>query len=138
VQRPIRLDSTWLRVGHVDEMLSFVQGGDGNYRALLMSPRLAYIMLRGVASSRVFADAGELITWATGANDLCIADGIYTEDRLDHHLAGLAPNVPEPLPAVTQPVSFHAVAAYNATPVVPAGSDRFVVARLDGPAFGEY
>ncbi len=134
IQRPIRLDSTWLRVGHVDEMLSIVRGGDGAYRALLMSPRLGYIMLRAVASSTVFADAGQLIDWAVAANDRCIQGGIYTEPGMDGELATLLANVPEANPAI----AFAGVPNYVAAPPTPANLDRFVVARVVDREIAEF
>lgn len=130
VQNPIRLDSTWLRVGHVDEMLSFVRCQDGSYRALLLSQRLAYIMLRGVAS-RTDASALDLINWAVGVNDLCIGDGIYTEIGLTNRIGVLPPNVP----AVNPPVRYVGIPAFDANPAVPVNLDRFVVAHIIGTEF---
>jgi protein-arginine deiminase len=46
VQRPIEIDTNWLTVGHVDEIISFVpaSGGKG-FKLLLASPKLAYKIL---------------------------------------------------------------------------------------------
>jgi monoamine oxidase/subtilisin family serine protease/peptidoglycan hydrolase-like protein with peptidoglycan-binding domain len=52
VQRPIELDTTWLSVGHVDEVLSFVPAGDRKrFRMVVASPRRAYAILDRVAAS---------------------------------------------------------------------------------------
>lgn len=130
VQNPIRLDSTWLRVGHVDEMLSFVRCQDGSYRALLLSLRLAYIMLRGVAS-RNDVSAVDLINWAVGINNQCIGEGIYTEPGLTNKLANLPPNVP----AVNPAVRYEGIPAFDPNPAVPVNLDRFVVAHIIGTEF---
>jgi monoamine oxidase/subtilisin family serine protease len=46
VQKPIELDSSWLFVGHVDEVISFVPAGDRKgFRMLIASPRQAYAIL---------------------------------------------------------------------------------------------
>jgi len=52
VQEPIELDTGWLTVGHVDEVVSFVPapGGKG-FRLLLASPRRAYTILDGIATT---------------------------------------------------------------------------------------
>ncbi|MDT5127694.1 MAG: protein-arginine deiminase [Mycobacterium sp.] len=52
VQEPIELDTGWLTVGHVDEVTSFVPapGGKG-FRLLLASPRRAYAILDGLATT---------------------------------------------------------------------------------------
>src|SRR5438093_5934593 len=42
VQAPISIDTSWLTVGHVDEILSFVPaGGSKGFKMLIASPRLA-------------------------------------------------------------------------------------------------
>uniref|UniRef100_A0A8C6UDS6 Peptidyl arginine deiminase, type II n=1 Tax=Neogobius melanostomus TaxID=47308 RepID=A0A8C6UDS6_9GOBI len=49
VQEPIVLFSDWLRVGHVDEFLSFVPAKDRKgFRLLLASPHAAYKLLQGL------------------------------------------------------------------------------------------
>jgi len=46
VQRPIEVDSSWLAVGHVDEVLTFVPAPDRqDFRMLVASPRRAYTIL---------------------------------------------------------------------------------------------
>ena len=47
VQEPFEVDTSWLNVGHVDEIISFVPspGGKG-FKLLLPSPKLAYKILR--------------------------------------------------------------------------------------------
>ncbi|NET56059.1 MAG: hypothetical protein F6K47_07765 [Symploca sp. SIO2E6] len=57
-QSPVRLDSAWLDVGHVDEFISFVPnkksfGLDWGYKTLILSPRLAYILAHASASQKV-------------------------------------------------------------------------------------
>jgi protein-arginine deiminase len=47
VQAPIEIDTNWLLVGHVDEIISFVPAPGGKkFKLLLASPRLAYEILR--------------------------------------------------------------------------------------------
>lgn len=47
VQAPIEIDTNWLQVGHVDEIISFVPApGPKGFKLLLASPRLAYDILR--------------------------------------------------------------------------------------------
>lgn len=47
VQAPIEIDTSWLLVGHVDEIISFVPApGAKGFKLLLASPRLAYKILR--------------------------------------------------------------------------------------------
>ncbi len=51
VQAPISLDSSWLEVGHVDEMMSFIPAAGQPMRAwrlLMASPRRAYHLLANV------------------------------------------------------------------------------------------
>lgn len=52
VQEPVRLDSHWLRVGHVDEFMSFVPWADGEehkkWKLLVASPRRAYQILDAI------------------------------------------------------------------------------------------
>lgn len=47
VQKPIEIDTSWLLVGHVDEIITFVPapGGPG-FKLLLASPKLAYKILQ--------------------------------------------------------------------------------------------
>lgn len=52
VQDPIELDVTWLTVGHVDEVISFVPATAApGFALLLASPRLGYQILGSVAAS---------------------------------------------------------------------------------------
>ena len=47
VQAPIPVDTSWLAVGHVDEIISFVPApGAKGFKLLLASPRLAYKILQ--------------------------------------------------------------------------------------------
>lgn len=49
VQDPIEVDTTWLTVGHVDEVISFVPApGAKGFKMLLASPRRAYAILDGL------------------------------------------------------------------------------------------
>ncbi|RKH02266.1 hypothetical protein D7X74_37315 [Corallococcus sp. CA047B] len=48
VQAPIVIDTGWLDVGHVDEILSFVPAEDGGWKLCLPSPLLALTLLEGV------------------------------------------------------------------------------------------
>jgi protein-arginine deiminase len=51
VQPPIELDTSWLTVGHVDEMLTFVPDGKGGSKLLIVSPELAYDILRDLRTN---------------------------------------------------------------------------------------
>lgn len=46
VQEPFTIDTSWLRVGHVDEVVSFVPGGRLGSTMLIASPSLAYRILQ--------------------------------------------------------------------------------------------
>jgi hypothetical protein len=75
VQKPIELDTDWLKVGHADEVITFVpdcrrnwrdrpwDGPQRPYRVLVASPLLAYILTYGASHfSRPNAPAGGLAT----------------------------------------------------------------------------
>ena len=52
VQEPFEIDTNWLVVGHVDEVVSFVptNATSGNkFKLLIASPRRAYTLLDGIA-----------------------------------------------------------------------------------------
>jgi protein-arginine deiminase len=50
VQRPIELDTSWLTVGHVDEVISFVPApSDPGFKMLVASPKRAYALLDRLA-----------------------------------------------------------------------------------------
>lgn len=52
VQDPIEVDTTWLAVGHVDEVISFVPAsGSPGFKLLLASPRTAYTILDGLRAA---------------------------------------------------------------------------------------
>lgn len=82
IQKPVQIDTTWLTVGHADEVVTFVPANTGGhpYRMLLASPRRAYqilgeIDLAAVAGLRetqeaagLLADAGH-ITWPVLSGD---------------------------------------------------------------------
>lgn len=52
VQGPFEVDTSWLAVGHVDEVISFVPApGRKGFKLLLASPRRAYQILDGLAAS---------------------------------------------------------------------------------------
>ncbi|MFL5910943.1 MAG: protein-arginine deiminase family protein [Gaiellaceae bacterium] len=52
VQQPIELDTSWLLVGHVDEVLSFVPApGSPGFKMLIASPRRAYAILDALHAS---------------------------------------------------------------------------------------
>ncbi|HSU14586.1 protein-arginine deiminase family protein [Longimicrobium sp.] len=75
VQRPFAIDTSWLRVGHADEMITFVPYAAGpdhrKWKALIASPRRAYqildganpdaVMLRGVTVG-VLTSSGRVST----------------------------------------------------------------------------
>ncbi|MBY0430777.1 MAG: protein-arginine deiminase domain-containing protein [Rhodospirillales bacterium] len=50
VQQPIVVDTTWLSVGHVDEIMSFAPGQQGECKLMLASPRVALALLWSAAS----------------------------------------------------------------------------------------
>jgi hypothetical protein len=51
VQAPIQVDTNWLTVGHVDEVMTFVPApGPKGFKLLLASPRLAFRILRAAAA----------------------------------------------------------------------------------------
>jgi protein-arginine deiminase len=50
VQQPFQVDATWLLVGHVDEMLTFIPANDRKgFRLVMASPAVAYGILDAVA-----------------------------------------------------------------------------------------
>ncbi|HET6148123.1 MAG TPA: protein-arginine deiminase family protein [Polyangia bacterium] len=52
VQAPIRIDTGWLTVGHVDEIISFVPApGAKGFKLLLASPKRAFDLLRWAAAA---------------------------------------------------------------------------------------
>jgi protein-arginine deiminase len=52
VQRPFEVDTSWLLVGHVDEIISFVPApGAKGWKLLLASPRRAYGILTGLEAA---------------------------------------------------------------------------------------
>lgn len=126
VQDPIILDSTWLRVGHVDEMMTFVKTGAGTYKVLLMSPRLAYLLIRAAASTAAVG-MNALIQSAVAVNDLRIAAGVHQANTLPGAVAHFQPLQVAPNPSYR----LAAVNAYVANPPVPANTDRWIVVRTD-------
>jgi protein-arginine deiminase len=50
VQRPIELNTDWLFVGHVDEVITFVPKAGGRFALLLASPQLALDIVKCVPS----------------------------------------------------------------------------------------
>lgn len=51
VQRPFEIDTAWLTVGHVDEIISFVPGGPAGFKLLLASPTMARTILTGIPAA---------------------------------------------------------------------------------------
>lgn len=52
VQAPIRIDTSWLTVGHVDEIMSFVAApGTKGFKLLLASPKRAFDLLESAAAA---------------------------------------------------------------------------------------
>lgn len=45
VQSPFEIDVSWLEVGHVDEILTIIPVKEGDFRVLIVSPKLAYDIL---------------------------------------------------------------------------------------------
>lgn len=62
VQEPLEIDTSWLNVGHVDEIVSFlpVAGGSHNFRVVMASPQRAMTLLNnlraGGGDARVMLD----------------------------------------------------------------------------------
>lgn len=123
LQMPLALDSTWLSVGHVDEILSFARAQNGQFKALLMSPRLGYIMLAATARRSLDNSVVSTIDWAVGKNNNCIEAGAYSRDTLIGQI-GEDPNAPIP----EAPTTLHSVDAYVENPPAPA-LERAVIFR---------
>jgi hypothetical protein len=123
VQAPIAINTGWLSVGHVDEMLSFVRGSDGEYYALLMSPRLAYIMVAASAKRPLEDSVGDTITWAVNTNNACIEAGDYSREEMLNQI-GDGPNEDAP----STPTTLHGVDGYVENPDAP-DLNRAVVFR---------
>lgn len=52
VQFPFAIDTSWLLVGHVDEVISFIPGGGTHgFKVLISSPRKAYEILEGLRNN---------------------------------------------------------------------------------------
>jgi hypothetical protein len=76
VQAPIEVDTSWLLVGHVDELMSIVPGGPKGFKLVLASPKRAYAILNAhkaangaskLLTARRFPQrdmAGTFIGWA--------------------------------------------------------------------------
>lgn len=83
VQRPIELDASWLSVGHVDEVLSFLPDRNAGHddawpwRLALLSPRLGYILAYAASAQRNSADVDALIDRGL---ELCEASRQANED----------------------------------------------------------
>jgi hypothetical protein len=136
LQSPISMDSTWLDVGHIDEMLSFVRCEDGSYRALLMSPRLAYIMLRPLAGRQITGPSA-IIDWATSVNDEMIRAGEYNRKKLQDRLETfpVPTDPPDPEMYGTDAIELVKFEEKPACPkadakIFPAVTDTFVVFRV--------
>lgn len=125
MQAPIRLDSSWLKVGHVDEYLSFVPhaGADWPWKMLMMDPWLGYAL----------AHAASARPAAPNLDDLCdVVERVARESRLagedfaallqrceDEDRIGPVLDNPSPAPA--------GVVAYAASPPPPANQNGKVV-----------
>jgi hypothetical protein len=104
VQAPISLDTSWLEVGHVDEMMSFIPAADlpmHAWRLLMASPRRAYHLLGTVPhhavvlQGRQFRQRGRWRPVNTTANVLLngAATPILAPRRMyDQHGARIATN----------------------------------------------
>jgi protein-arginine deiminase len=92
VQSPIGVDTSWLVVGHVDEMMSFVPSNTGkSFRMLIASPDEAINILKRLESAgngdlEMFKDAGIMYTVEAGDTLSDIADSykISARDIYDH------------------------------------------------------
>jgi protein-arginine deiminase len=78
MQTPIVIDPTWLSVGHVDEMLSFVPdksaakaGDPWPWKMLLISPRLGYVLAYAASANanNGGVNVNQLLTTAQQVND---------------------------------------------------------------------
>jgi hypothetical protein len=89
LQRPIVLDSSWLKVGHVDEYLSFVPvtgdaAGPWPWKILMMDPRLGYALAYAASARPVAPEPGldPAIAWL---NQICDdADTVVNAPRPDN------------------------------------------------------
>ena len=110
VQAPIRLDTSWLAVGHVDEVLSFVPApGARGFKMLVASPRRAYAILDALNATnptdkllhgRMFPDPVGGSLAVNVEQTISSFLGLQTDfhPRLHHRIAtGAASHVPEPL-----------------------------------------
>lgn len=82
VQSPVELDSSWLRIGHVDEFVSFVpnpnagQRGEKPFKVLIASPRRAMGLLYSSPRQSWDAPACDQTSWTV--LDLLMGWGVNT------------------------------------------------------------
>jgi hypothetical protein len=120
-QPVLELDSSWLRVGHVDEYISFVPdiaAGAGGHKILLASARLAHILTYACAA-RPDGDVGECITKAARLNGEVFSarQALASSMQLEAEFG----------PVVDAATSAPVKAAYTPAPPVPAGTNGRVV-----------
>lgn len=133
VQSPIRIDATWLSVGHADEMISFLPDRsksprpDWAYKLVFANSRLALLMLLETAAQAdaETADVGTVIERAVAKNAehrYAPIDGTF----IDTHYPKLEPG------AETEPVDFPATFEPNGAP--PAEHNGAVILGSAGGA----
>jgi protein-arginine deiminase len=118
LQSVVELDSSWLRVGHVDEYVSFVPsnaGGPWPHKVLLASARLAHILCWACAA-RPAGNVDETIATALALSTQTRANGLVlpTDDALQLEFGALRDAVD--LGAI-------ATGVYVADPAPPLNSD---------------
>ena len=88
VQEPIPIDTSWLLVAHVDEIVSFVPSGKG-FKMLLASPDLAYKILNDNKSKHPKAKLLKGRKFLDAAPS--VRQTVTIEDFLDKGLTSLKP-----------------------------------------------
>jgi protein-arginine deiminase len=119
VQAPFELDVSWLEVGHVDEILTFVPCGDGDFRILIASPAEAYRLLNAVVNkpaARMLV--GRELTRIYPAGEAVQKDNFVCEVTVEDFLANGLPFAPIPTldphaPKVAPPVPAQTVRDFN-------------------------
>ena len=106
VQSPFVFDTSWLEVGHVDEVLSFVPVAAGadlykRWRLLVASPKRAYEILAGgpVAGTTPLNPAVDaLLTGRRGGGTRAFPGGAHLQTNVTAFLANAATTIPAPMP----------------------------------------
>jgi hypothetical protein len=127
MQRPIQLDSSWLKVGHVDEYLSFVPDvggavGPWPWKILMMDPRLGYALADAASAlpnapaglDQICDDADALATASRNANENFAAFLLRCQQVFGATIDNLSAGPPNPV-------------GYAASPGPPANQNGKVI-----------